>query len=531
MIRTTRRGIMVGGASAAALSTLPWGRAFGQGKKILKVVPHADLRVLDPIWTTANVSAYHGAMVYDTLFGIDANLEPKPQMVDTYNLSGDKLTYSFTLRDGLKWHDGSPVMAKDCVASIKRWAARDGAGQHMMIRVKEIVATGAKTFEIRLKEPYGLVIDAMAKTSTPICYMMREQEAMTDPNEQVKTIIGSGPFKFLPNEWVPGSKVVYERNPDYVPRKEPPSGMAGGKVVKIDRVEWLVMDAQTSMAAIMAGEIDIYETPPLDLVPQLQTAPGVKVEVTNKLGNVGLMRLNYLHPPFNNVKARQAVLAAVNQETFMRAMVGNPQYFRSCGTLFTCGSAMDVDTDAAKGTKPNLDLAKQLVKESGYDGKPVIILQPTDIPVLNNAALMAAQTLRSIGFNVELAASDWGGVVTRRAVKKPVAEGGWNIFITWGSGEGFDNPIGFVAHTANGDAGWFGWPKDELHEKLRDDWALAATLDERKAVARKLQENAWNYVPMALLGQWAPPVGYRANVGGFIPLPAHVPFWNVEKSA
>ena len=174
MIRTTRRDILLGGVTAAALSTLPLGRgARGQGKKILRVVPHADLRVLDPIWTTANVSAYHGAMVYDTLFGIDANLEPKPQMVDTYNLSGDKLTYSFTLRDGLKWHDGSPVTAKDCVASIKRWAARDGAGQHMMIRVKEIVATGDKSFEIRLKEPYGLVIDAMAKTSTPICYMMR----------------------------------------------------------------------------------------------------------------------------------------------------------------------------------------------------------------------------------------------------------------------------------------------------------------------------------------------------------------------
>ncbi len=305
MIRTTRRDILLGGVTAAALSTLPLGRkARGQGKKILKVVPHADLRVLDPIWTTANVSAYHGAMVYDTLFGIDAKLEPQPQMVDTYNLSGDKLTYSFTLRDGLKWHDGSPVTAKDCVASLKRWAARDGAGQHMMIRVKEIVATGDKTFEIRLKEPYGLVIDAMAKTSTPICYMMREQEALTDPNEQVKVVIGSGPFKFLPNEWVPGSKVVYERNPDYVPRKEPPSGMAGGKVVKIDRVEWLAMDAQTAIAALMAGEIDLYENPPLDLLPQLQSAPGVKIEVTNHLGNVGLMRLNYLNPPFDNVKAR-----------------------------------------------------------------------------------------------------------------------------------------------------------------------------------------------------------------------------------
>lgn len=529
MIRTTRRDILLGGVTAAALSTLPLGRrARGQGKKILKVVPHADLRVLDPIWTTANVSAYHGAMVYDTLFGIDAKLEPKPQMVDTFNLSGDKLTYSFTLRDGLKWHDGSPVTAKDCVASIKRWAARDGAGQHMMIRVKEVVATGDKTFEIRLKEPYGLVIDAMAKTSTPICYMMREQEAMTDPNEQVKTIIGSGPFKFLANEWVPGSKVVYERNPDYVPRKEPPSGMAGGKVVKIDRVEWLVMDAQTAMAAVMAGEIDIYETPPLDLVPQLQSASGVKVEVTNKLGNVGLMRLNYLHPPFDNVKARQAVLAAVNQETYMRAMVGNPQYFKSCGTLFTCGSAMDVDTDAEKGTKPNIELAKQLVKESGYDGKPIVILQPTDIPVLNNAALVTAQVLRSIGMNVELAASDWGGVVTRRAVKKPVAEGGWNIFITWAGGNSVASPIALAAHAATGDKAWFGWPSNAKQEDLRNEWAAAPTLPERREVAKKLQANAYSYVHHVQIGQWVAPVAYRDRVKGLLPVPEVLPFWNIE---
>jgi peptide/nickel transport system substrate-binding protein len=358
--------------------------------------------------------------------------------------------------------------------------------------------------------------------------MMREQEAMTDPNEQVKVVIGSGPFKFLPNEWVPGSKVVYERNPDYVPRKEPPSGMAGGKVVKIDRVEWLAMDAQTAIAALMAGEIDLYETPPLDLLPQLQSAPGVKIEVTNQLGNVGLMRLNYLNPPFDNVKARQAVLAAVNQETYMRAMVGNPQYYKSCGTLFTCGSAMDVDTDAEKGTKPNLDLAKQLLKESGYDGKPVVILQPTDIPVLNNAALVTAQTLRSIGMNVELAASDWGAVVTRRAVKKPVAEGGWNIFITWAGGNSVASPIALAAHAATGDKAWFGWPSNETQEQLRNEWAAAPTLEARREVAKKLQHNAYSYVQHVQIGQWVSPVAYRDRVKGLLPVPEVLPFWNIE---
>jgi len=325
---------------------------------------------------------------------------------------------------------------------------------------------------------------------------------------------------------------VYDKNLNYVARSEPPSGMAGGKVAKVDRVIIENMaDQQTAVAALKAGEIDFYEVPPIDLLDQLEGDPNIKLEVLNKGGNVGMCRLNWLHPPFDKVEARQAMLHLIKQEDILKAVFGNPKYYRACGSLFGCTGQMqsDVNTDWFKGGQ-NIPKARELFKKAGYDGRPVVILQATNIAFMNNACLLLSQWLKEAGVNAELAASDWGAVITRRAVKKPVAEGGWNIFVTWGSGEGFDNPIGMQAHTANGEAGWFGWPKDDLHEKLRDAWALAATPEERKAVARRLQENAWSYVPMAVLGQWAPPVALRANLKGFLPLPAHVPFWNVEKT-
>lgn len=306
------------------------------------------------------------------------------------------------------------MTAEDCVASLYRWSARDGGGQHMMKRVKEIVPTGDNTFEFRMAEPYGLVLDVLAKTSTPICYMMRKQEAETDPNEQVTNMVGSGPFRFVEDEWIPGSKIVYERNPDYVPRDEPASGMAGGKVVHIERAEWNIMpDPQTAMAALQAGEIDFFEIPPLDLIDILKADPAIRVEVLNNLGNVGLIRLNHLHPPFDKVEARQAMLALVNQEDYMRACIGNPDYYQICGSQFACGSPMENDAGLEwMAGAPNVEKAKELLAKAGYDGRPVVLLQPTDIPILSNAALVTAQLLRTADVEVELAASDWGGVVT-----------------------------------------------------------------------------------------------------------------------
>jgi len=532
MFRPTRRTFVHGTAAAAASTLILPRRLRAQGSNgTLRAVMHGDLRAFDPIWTTANITAYHGAMIYDTLFALDESMTPQPQMVSQWEVSDDRLTYTFQLRDGLAFSDGSPVTARDVTASIRRWAARDGAGQHMMLRVKDIVAKDEKTFAIELNEPYGLVIDIMAKTSTPLLYIMREAEAETDPMEQVTTYIGSGPFTFNQDETRQGAQYVYDKNPNYVPRDEPASGMAGGKVVHMDRVIYEnIADSQTAMAALQAGEIDFMETPPLDLIEVLQMDPNLTVEVLNQTGNVGWLRMNFLYPPFDNVKARQAMLYLLDQEEFMQATFGNPDYYRKCASNFACGTPMENDVNTEWFDEaPNPERAKQLFEEAGYDGRPVTVLHATNIDFMNNSAQIIAQRLREIGVNAELATSDWGGVVTRRAVMDPPGEGGWNLFITWGGGASVGNPIALAGHAANGKDGWFGWPSNELHEELRNEWAVADGVEAQLEVAKKIQENAWNFVPHAWLGQWVAPVAYRNNLEGVLKIPEIVPFWNIKR--
>ncbi|HVL71057.1 MAG TPA: ABC transporter substrate-binding protein [Beijerinckiaceae bacterium] len=533
-MKTTRRTFLQTTAAAAALTSTPGLLRAQSGpprQRTLRAVMHGDLRVFDPIWTTANISAYHGAMIYDTLFALDGNMQPQPQMVGKHGVSDDKLTYTFELRDGLRFSDGSPVTADDVVASIRRWAARDGAGQHMMARVRDISKKDDKTFVIALREPYGLVVDVMAKTSTPLLYIMRKKEAETDPNQQITEYIGSGPFTFNREETKQGARYVYDRNPNYVPRSEPASGMAGGKVVKLDRVIYENMaDSQTAMAALQAGEIDFYEVPPIDLLDQLEGDRNLKVEVLNKTGNVGWMRLNFLHPPFDKPEARQAMLHLINQEEYMKATFGNPKYYRKCASNFACGTPMENDENIGWFKEaPNPAKAKELFQKAGYDGRPVVILHATNIDFMNNAAQITAQRLREIGINAQLATSDWGGVVTRRAVKTAPDQGGWNVFITWAGGASVGNPIALAGHAANGEKGWFGWPSNDLHEQLRDKWASAAGVEEQKKVAREIQKNAWDFVPHVWLGQWVAPVAYRANLRGVLAIPEIVPFWNIEK--
>lgn len=536
-MRTTRRTILKASAGAALVLGAPHiARAQTGVPRQIRVVPQADLRILDPIFTTANISAYHGAMIYDTLFGYDANLNPQPQMVQTVNISEDRKTYTFVLRDGLKWHDGSPVTATDCVASIRRWQAKDGAGQHMFLRVADTPVVDAKTFRIVLREPYGLVIEALGKTSTPLCYMMKAEIAATDPNTQITRHIGSGPFKFVESEYRPGSRVVYEKNPDYVPRAEPASGIAGGKRVLVDRVIWDIMpDAQTAASALMNGEVDFFEVPPIDILDTLSAARGVKVEVLNALGNVGYCRLNHLHPPFNNVLVRRAAQLAVSQDDFLRAAIGNPQFYRSCGSHFTCGSPMGVEDGSEMLNQPmpmRQARARELLREAGYTNTPVTVLHATDIHVMSQAAQVIAQNLRQIGMNVQLAASDWGGVVTRRSNQNPPDQGGWNVFFTWGGGSSTASPINLFAHAATGRSAWFGWPENALNEQLRNEWAAAPDLATRRAVAQRLNRNMMEYVHDIKTGQWVGPVAYRNDrLRGILPVPEIIPWWNVERFA
>ena len=341
------RVFRIAAAAALALSLVPATGRTEAGSKVLRFIPQADLRSIDPIWTTAYVTRNFSYLVFDTLFSLDKDFKPQPQMVDRWTVSDDKLTYRFTLRDGLKWHDGQPVRAADCVASLDRWGKRDTLGQKLMEAVGEMKAVDDKTFTISLKSPFPLTLDALGKLSSNVPFMMPERLAKTDAYQQIPEAIGSGPFKFVKEEWVPGNKAVFVKNTDYMPREEAPSFAAGGKVVRVDRVEWLyIPDTTTAAAALNAGEADWYEQPPADLLPIFATNKDIVVATVDPLGNHGTLRFNHIQPPFNNAKLREAVLNLVDQKDYMAAAAGDPKYWKTCAALFGCGTPFETNAGA-----------------------------------------------------------------------------------------------------------------------------------------------------------------------------------------
>ena len=252
----------------------------------LKVVKHSDVKIVDPIWTTAYIVRNYGYMVYDTLLAVDEKLDVKPQMLESWKVSDDKLTYTFTLRDGLKFHDGASVTSEDCIASIKRWASRDAMGQKLMGFTKALAAVDDKTFTLTLTEPYGLVIESLGKPSSNVPFIMPKRIAETPGNTQIKEFIGSGPFVFRADLWRPGEKTVYDKFKDYKPRAEPPSALSGGKNVYVDRVEWInITDPQTAANALLTGEIDIIEQPLIEMLPLLEKDKNIEVKDLNPLGS------------------------------------------------------------------------------------------------------------------------------------------------------------------------------------------------------------------------------------------------------
>jgi len=503
-------------------------------EKVLKAVMHADVRVIDPIWTTQTIANIHGMLVYDTLFGNDADLKPHPQMVGKYEISPDKLVYTFTLRDGLKFHDGSPVTSNDVIPSLRRWAARDGVGGRLFSFVEKLEAVDAKTFRMTLNKPYGMVLESLGKTNSSVPVIMRAQDAATDPQQQVKEAIGSGPFRFAKEQWVPGSKAIYLKNADYVPRpgNEPATAFAGSKFPGVDRLELIwIPDSQTAMQALIAGEIDYFEAPNIDFLPILARARGVKLQKTGKLDStLGMIRLNHLHPPFNNPKARQAMYHLIKQEDFLRAVVGNPEYYKECHSFFTCGSPLTHPTGIPMLKDYNPKKALQLMKEAGYNGEPITVLQATDHVTITPATQVLIQAMRDAGLNVDAQAMDWGSVVSRRTKKEPPAQGGWNIFVTGTGGVGSSNP---VLHTWLGgtcDKALTGWPCDAKIEELRNAYAFAQTDAEKQAAARAVDERAAEVVTYIPFGQWSVPIAYRQDrIENVVTNTGLAVLWNIRR--
>ncbi len=532
----TRR-ILLASALATALAGLaPAPEAAAQEKSVLRAVLHAPLRIPDPIVTTAYINRNHGYMIYDTLFAVDAAQKIQPQMVERWEASADKMTWTFTLRDGLKFHDGAPVTSANVIASLVRWAKRDSMGQAMAAATKEWKAVNDKTFQLVLKEPFGLVLESLGKPSSNVPFVMPKRVAEADATKSIAEHapndwhIGSGPFKFVRAEFQPGVKTVYEKNPDYVPRKEAASWLAGGKVVKVDRVEWInVGDAQTTASALLKGEIDFWETALYDNIPTLEKNKDVVVKV-HLAPQSFWMRINWLHPPFNNEKIRQAVLYAIQQEDYLVAQVGDAKYYKKCGAFFTCGTSFGFEDGAAHLGNPNIEKAKQLLKEGGYKGEPVVIMTPTDLRILASLAPVTAQALRKIGMNVELVSMDWGSLVARRAKTDPPAQGGWSIFHTAWANPDLLNPVTNAGMNGKGvQGGFFGWTEDPEMEKLRAQFVRETDPGKQKALVHTIHKRAYDKVFYVPLGEFLVPYGYRANVKGILDGPAPV-FWNIEKT-
>lgn len=527
----SRRNLFKAGLAAGAALSIPSlvrATASTNAARTVNMVKYSGLTIFDPVVSTVGMTTDHALAIYDTLFSFDSKFMPQPQMVGKWAVSDDKKTYTFELREGLGWHDGTAVTAADCVASIRRWGEVNPGGQLLMARASDISKNDDRTFKIVLKEPLGLLPALLAQE----LFVMREKDASTPSNEAVTANIGSGPFTFNHGLAKPGASFVYDRNEKYVPRKEAADGVAGGKVVRVDRVTWEnISDQQTALAALQAGEIDYIEAPPADLYPVIEGDPNLELQVLDPSGQAYFLRMNCLQKPSDNVKVRQAVLHLVDQEAFLNVISPGVKYTSTVKSFFGANTLVSNDENTGwfkKGGNP--DKAKQLLKEAGYAGEKVLILQPTDWAEGSNASQILAAQLQKVGVNAELAPMDWGTLATRRGNKGPVDDGGWSIFITSESDFSRGDPIRTADLSMNGENGWFGWPKSDEYETLRAQWLIVDTTEERRALARKMQQIAWDLAPEVLLGRVVTPIARGKTLLGLIGVPGYVPMWNMQKA-
>ncbi len=527
-LRRMARKVAAGVLAATMLGAVCTQAARAE-EKVVTAVMNSGLRTLDPIVTTAHIVRDHAYMIYDVLVAQDDTFTARPQMSD-WTISPDGLVYTFTLRDGLMFHDGAPVTAGDAVASLERWGQRDSGGQLIFDVTVSLEARDDRTIVWTLKEPYAPLIDTLAKQSAIPPFIMPARVAATPADQAITDFIGSGPFRFVESEYQPGVRVSYEKFDGYVPRPEPASWMAGGKVVHVDKVTWVTMpDALTSINALLAGEVDYVEQIPVDLLPLVQGHDAVAVEVRDTLGFQAIGRMNFLYPPFNDVKIRKAAMMALSQQDIMGTLIGDPAYYRICGAIFGCGMPLE-DEAGAKTliTGGDIEGAKKLLAESGYDGTPVVLMQPTNIPMIAAQPIVAAQALREAGFTVDMQAMDWQTLVARRASRAKPSEGGWNLFFTNWSVPEIGTPLINPMLNGRGEDAWFGWPTDETLEALRKDYIAAKTVEEQKAIAHKIQAHAMDVVNYIPLGQLLSPQGRSSKLVNMIPAPVPV-FWGMDK--
>ncbi len=528
-----RRSFLAAGSAAAlapALRPALAQPAIGGKASTLVHVPQGNLVTMDAVWTTAIVTRNAAAMVFDTLYGRDEKLNPHPQMVAGHTVEDNGLRWTMKLRDGLVFHDGTPVLARDCVASLRRWMKRDPIGQTIADRMDELSAPDDKTLVWRLKKPFSALPYALAKTQpTPI--IMPERLANTDAFKQIPDVVGSGPFRYVPGEYVSGHRAVFAKFDKYVPRDEPASFAAGGYRVKVDRVEWQVIpDPSTAAGALASGEVDWLDSPLPDLIGLLRSKAGVEVAPIDIYGTFGGLRPNHLHGPTANAGVRRAMLAAIDQVDVMTAVMGgDPALFRAPIGFYIPGtpSASEAGMDNVR-KRPGKDAIKAMLKAAGYGGEKIVFMHPTDQVYYDAMSHVAVAAFRDVGINVDEQSVDWGTVVERRTSKEPLDKGGWSMFPYGAPAADYRDPIFASFLRGNGAGAWFGWPTDPEMERMRNAWMDSTDPAEQRKLDEATQLRAFETVPFIPLGQYLPPSAYRKNLTGVLKGAMPV-FWNVAK--
>lgn len=524
-----RRHFIQGSAAAATLAA-PAVNAQTARAKTLKVVPLTSLYSLDTVFNTSLVTTNHGWAVYDTLFGLNNKREIKPQMAEGYTVSDDGRVYEIKLREGLKFHNGEKVRAQDCIQSLKRWAGRETFGQTIAQFIEKWEVKDDRTMRISFSRPVPIFLEAIARGSASIPFMIPEHIAQTDPFKQITDPTGCGPYKFNGGEFSAGSFASYSKFADYVPRSEPAELTSGGKIAHFERLEWpTIPEPATAAAALLAGEVDWYEQVQADLIPQLKKSPDVRIGSANPGGFNGILRFNHLQAPFNNVAIRRAVMMLVNQADYMASITGNdPAAFNGCKSMFPCGTpyGKEMGADVMQG---NMDKARAMLKAAGYNGEKVVIISPSDVPTIGPMGDVTYDLLKKIGMNVELASMDWATLTNRRSSKEAVEKGGWSLFHTWAPSVIISTPVEHIALRGLGAKGWAGWFEDARIEELTREWTIATTAESRAALADQIQARALEQVPFVLCGQFQIRTAYRSYLSGIIE-GSGVYMWNVKRT-
>ncbi|MBM6595539.1 ABC transporter substrate-binding protein [Microvirga pudoricolor] len=530
-----RRSLLKAGIALPFLARALHGPAWAQADpaRTLRYTPSSDLSTLDPMITTTTTTGQYGMMVYDTLFALDEKMQPQRQMVGDHSISTDRLTYEFKLRPDLRFHDGQPVTAADVVASIKRWMVRDTLGAKLGSIIASFDATTTDTFVLKLATPFPFVEMALSPVGGNQPIIMRKADVETDPFKAVTTSVGSGPFKFVRAEWRIGNQAVWVKNTDYVPRNEPPSGLAGGKVANVDRVELKFLpDANTRAAALINGEIDLIDQTPADLLPLFQNNPKVRVEKLMMFGALSFMRPNHLFPPFNNPKARQALAMLVKQSDYMAAGYGPEGWWHeNCFSYFSCDGDSKTEVGSEPYRKQDLAAARKLMEEAGYKGETIVVVGTRELPAQGALADVTVGALRSIGVNVDLQIVDFAQLQVRRNKKDPPEKGGWHIIHSAINGGVMSSPVtNFVIDSSCSGKTYFGWPCDEKVEDIRGRYMAESDPVKQRGLLEELSAALWTSLPAILTGEYFTPFAVRSEVSGLVRANMLV-FWNVKKTA